>query len=140
MGARRLLRDARVAAERVGPGSDDYYWESFGLANVSAHEVAVELEFGDPVEALRLADGVEVEQLPNEERPATFLIDVGHARSLRRDDAAVVAVLLEAERFAPQMVRYSVKARELARVCLGRERRSRTPGLRGLAERLGITK
>ncbi|MGH8884062.1 MAG: hypothetical protein ACRDYX_02580 [Egibacteraceae bacterium] len=136
--ARQLLGDARTAAERVGPGRNDY-WEAFGPANVGAHEVAVALESGDAVEAVRLADHVEVDQLPIPERRAHCLIDIARAHALRHDDAATVAVLLEAERHSPEDVRYSVKARELVRVCLRRERRSRTPGLRGLAERLGVT-
>ncbi|MGH8904271.1 MAG: helix-turn-helix domain-containing protein [Egibacteraceae bacterium] len=136
-GAWRALRDARAAAERVGEGRNDYD-EAFGPANVSAHEIAVALEAGDAVEALRRADDLDVEELPYAERRARVLIDVAHACMLRHDDGSTVAVLLEAERHAPEVVRYQVLARELVRVCLGRERRSRTPGLRGLSERLGV--
>jgi hypothetical protein len=136
--ARRLLAEAWTAAERVGPGRNDY-WESFGPANTGVHEVAVALESGDPVEALRRADRVEVGELPHAERRAGFCIETAHAHLLRHDDAATVALLLEAERHSPEGVRYSVLARELVRVCLGRERRSRTPGLRGLAERLRVS-
>lgn len=135
--ARRLLVDARTAAERVGEGHD-YYWEAFEPASVGAHAVTVALEHGDPVEAVRLADSVQVEQMQSPERRATTFIEVAYAHGLRRDDGAAVAVLVEAERYAPEMVRYSVMARELVRVCLGRERRSRTPQLRGLAERMGV--
>ncbi|MGH8898252.1 MAG: helix-turn-helix domain-containing protein [Egibacteraceae bacterium] len=135
----RLLRDARTAAQRVGPGRNDY-WENFGPANVGAHEVAVALESGDAREALRLADHIDIDELPMAQRRAEVLIDVAQAHGLLQDDAATVALLLEAERHAPETIRYSVLARELVRVCLGRERRSRTPGLRGLAERLGITR
>ncbi|MGH8901459.1 MAG: helix-turn-helix domain-containing protein [Egibacteraceae bacterium] len=133
----RALREARAAAERVGEGRNDY-WEAFGPANVSAHEIAVALEAGDAVEALRRADGLDVEALPVAARRARVLIDVAQAHELRRDDGSAVAVLLEAECHAPEVVRYNVLARELVRVCLGRERRSRTPGLRGLAERIGV--
>ena len=35
-------------------------------------------------------------------------------------------------------IRFNVVARELLRECMKRERRSATPGLRGLAERVGI--
>jgi hypothetical protein len=136
--ARRQLRDARAAAERVGPGGNDY-WESFNPTSVAIMEVAVELEAGDVVEALRLADNVEVDELATPERRAHFCLSAAKAHELRKDDAAVVGLLLEAERHAPEVVRYSVKAHEIVRVLLGRERRSRTPGLRGLAGRLGIT-
>lgn len=134
----QLLRDARAAAERVGPGRNDYY-EAFGPANVGAHEVAVALESGDAVEALRLADHVEIDELPIPERRAHVLIDFARAHGWRRDDGAAVAVLREAERHSPEDVHFSVKAHELVRVLLRRERRSRTPGLRGLAQRLGVT-
>jgi transcriptional regulator with XRE-family HTH domain len=135
----RLVREARSAAERVGGGRNDY-WEAFSPANVGTIEVAVALESGDPVEALRIADGVEVDELATPDRRANFCLTVAKAHELRRDDGAAVAQLLEAERHAPEIVRYSVLAHELVRVCLGRERKSRTPGLRGLAERLGIKK
>jgi hypothetical protein len=82
---------------------------------------------------------VDIDEFGGGERPARFLIDVAHAHTLRRDDGAAVAVLLEAERHAPEIVRYTVLAHEIVHVCLGRERRSRTPGLRGLAQRLGVT-
>jgi len=136
--ARQMLRDARSGAERVGPGRDDYM-EGFGPANVAAHEVTAMLELGDVVEALRIADTVNLEDLPNDERRATFLIEVAHAHGLRRDDAAAVAAMLEAEYHAPDMTRYSVLTRELVRMCLSRERRSRTPGLRRLASLIGVT-
>jgi hypothetical protein len=138
-GAWRLLRDARAGAEHVGPGRNDYY-EAFGPASVSANEVTVALESGDAVEALRIADTLEVDEMPTPWRRARFLLDVAHAYVLRGSDhdGTAVAVLLEAERHAPEVVRYSVLAHELVRVCLRRERKSRTPGLRGLAERLGI--
>jgi transcriptional regulator with XRE-family HTH domain len=132
----RLLAGARDAADRVGAGRNDY-WSTFGPANTGAHEVAVALEVGNAVEALRIADTVEIDGLPTSTRPAVFLIDVAHAHVLRRDDGAATAVLLEAERYSPEAVRHTVLAHELVRVLLGRERRSRTPGLRGLAERLG---
>jgi transcriptional regulator with XRE-family HTH domain len=75
----RRLDDARAAADRVGPGRDDY-WEAFGPANVGAHEVAVALEEGDAAEALRRADEVEVDELPTAGRRSRFLIDVATRR------------------------------------------------------------
>ncbi|MGH8909042.1 MAG: helix-turn-helix domain-containing protein [Egibacteraceae bacterium] len=134
----RLLRDARVAAGHVGPGRNDY-WECFGPANVGAHEVAVALELGDPVEALRVAGTIDFEELPSMSRQADVSIDVAHAHSLRRNDACAVGELAKADAYSPEIVRYSVKAREIVRVCLKRECKTLTPGLRDLAERLGVT-
>ncbi|MGH8900101.1 MAG: helix-turn-helix domain-containing protein [Egibacteraceae bacterium] len=137
VGAWRVLGNARDAGERVGPGRNDY-WEAFGPANVGVYEIMVALESGDPVEALRIADTVEVDELPSAESRARFCIQVARAHALDLDDVATVMLLLEAERHSAEAVRHSVLARELVRVCLSRERRSRTPGLRGLAERLGV--
>jgi transcriptional regulator with XRE-family HTH domain len=136
-GAWRLLRDARVAAERVGSGHNDY-WQAFGSASVAANETGVAWESGDPIAALQIAERVDVQALPTKWRRARFLLDVAHAHGLREDDVATVGALLEAERHSPQVVRYRFEAHELVRVCLSREKRSRTPGLRGLAERMGV--
>jgi transcriptional regulator with XRE-family HTH domain len=135
--ARQFLRHASTAADRVASQPNDY-WAPLGAANVGAHGVSVALEAGDATEALHLADVVDVEGLQNAQRRASFLVYVAHAHVLRRDDGAAVAVLLEAERHSAQTLRYHRLARELVGVCLRRERRSRTPGLRGLAERLGV--
>lgn len=96
------------------------------------------MDLGDPVQALRLSDGVDLDEFENQRRPASFLVKAAQAHSLRRDDAAAVLALLEAERYAPDMVRYSPKAREVVGVCLRREK-SRTPALRRLAKRLDVT-
>ena len=46
--------------------------------------------------------------------------------------------LLEAERIAPEEVRYSIILRELLRQLLRREHRATTPELRPLAQRVGV--
>jgi hypothetical protein len=45
---------------------------------------------------------------------------------------------MEAERVAPQILRYNIVAREILRELLKRERRSSTPGLCALATRAGV--
>ena len=134
--ARRLLRTARTAAERVGPGRNDY-WEAFGPANVGAIKVTVALESSDPVEALRTARTVQIDELPSAERRARFCLSVAQAHGLRRDDAATVLWVLEAETQAAEVVRHSGLAHGLVRACLKRE--PLTPQLRDFAERLGVT-
>ena len=136
-GAHRVLRGVRPAADRVGPGRDDY-GEAFGPAWVGAHEVKVTLEMGDPVEALRLADRVEVDELPTGERRARFALWVAHAHVLRHDDAAAVGWMLEAERHSAEVTHHQGLAHKIVRGCLRRERKSRTPALRGLADRLCV--
>jgi hypothetical protein len=133
--ARRLLADARGAADRVGEGRNDY-WEAFGPANVCAHEIAVALELGNAAEALRLANRIDIDALPVPERRAHVLIDIARAHCLLQDHAETVALLSEAVHHSPEDVRYSPKAREMTHVCLALK--STLPGLRDLAQRLGI--
>jgi transcriptional regulator with XRE-family HTH domain len=137
-GAGVAVRDARAAAERIGSDRNDY-WEAFGPANLGAIEVAIALESEDAFEALRIADRVEIEDLPSAERRARFCIDVARAYSLRGNDEAMVLAVKEAKRHAPEVVAYSAGARELVIVGLNREKKtSSTAGLRNLAKQLGI--
>ena len=138
--ARRLLADAWSAAERVGPDHRDYV-EAFGPANVGLHEISIALDSHNPTEALRIADRVDVDALPLNSRRAAYCIDVARAHALRGfdTDAAVVGWLLEAYDYAPDRARTQVLPRALVEACLRREKKSRTPKLRELAAKIGIT-
>jgi transcriptional regulator with XRE-family HTH domain len=133
------VREARKAAERLGQDAN-YLATAFGPTNVALRTVAVPVELGDAGEALQVARTVDPSPLaPNLlERRAMFHIDVARAYGQRRNDAAAVATLLEAERVAPEEIHYHVVVRELLRELLKRERRSATPGLRALAQRVGV--
>jgi hypothetical protein len=52
------------------------------------------LEAGDPVEALRVANRLNVEELPHSVRRAVPLIDVAQAHRMRQNDESVVAMLM----------------------------------------------
>ena len=90
------------------------------------------------VTPLRRAKSVKPTRLPSHlvERRSHYLIDVARGHAQRADDSAALATLLEAERLAPQEVRYNPIASEL--VMLKRERRAATPGLRDLSARIGV--
>jgi hypothetical protein len=66
------------------------------------------------------------------------MIDLARGYAQQHNDAAAVLMLLEAERVAPEEVRYHVIVPELLRDLLKRERRAATPGLRVLAARVGV--
>ncbi len=137
--ARRLILEARAAVERL-PSTFTDADEGFSVSNVGLHEISIALEAYNPVEALRIADRVDVAELPWDTRRASYCISVAHAQSLRGSDgaAAIVGWLLEAYDYAPDRVRTGVLPRELVRACLRREKRSRTPKLRELAEKIGV--
>ena len=102
--------------------------------------VQLAAELGDGREVLRRARFVEPTRLPTYlvERRSHYLIDVARGHASRANDPAALATLLEAERLAPQEVRYNPIASELVMVLLERERRAATQGLRDLSARIGV--
>ncbi|MGH8885445.1 MAG: helix-turn-helix domain-containing protein [Egibacteraceae bacterium] len=136
-GNRELLSRARWAAGLLPDGWIDPV-TAFCPTNVAFHEINAAYDSGDPVEALRLADLVDFDGLPFPHRQARTWLDVARSHGLRRNDGAAVGVLLEAERVAPERMRYDRGAHDLVAVLLRRERKSATPGLRGLAQRIGV--
>jgi transcriptional regulator with XRE-family HTH domain len=135
-----LLRQAELLAGRLGEDRNDY-WTAFGPTNVRIHATSAAVEIGDPSDAVLQGERVDTSRLPAGllARRSQVHIDLAWAYGQHRNDPATVLSLLEAERFAPEVLRYNVIARELLRECLRRERRTAVPGLRGLADRTGIT-
>jgi transcriptional regulator with XRE-family HTH domain len=136
----RVHGEATHLAERLGAVDGDHLWTAFGPANVELHGLDLALNLGNPREAVRRADLLDPRRLAVAERRARYWIDVSRAymAESRRDDAAAVSALLEAERVDPWEVQHQAVVRAVVRVLLHRERRSATPGLRSLAERVGV--
>ena len=137
--AQQFIREAQAIAGRLGQDRNDF-WTIFGPTNVAIHAVSVDVELGDPAAGLRKASSVDPSRLSPElvERRVYHMIDVARGYAQQRNDAAAVLTLLEAERVAPEEVRYHVIVPELLRELLKRERRAATPGLRPLAARVGV--
>jgi transcriptional regulator with XRE-family HTH domain len=137
--ADQFIREAEATARRLGQDRNDF-WTIFGPTNVAIHAVSVDVELGDPAAGLRKAPHVEPSRLAPElvERRVYHLIDLARSYVQQRNDAAAVLTLLEAERAAPEEVRYHVIVPEMLRELLKRERRAVTPGLRALAARVGV--
>jgi hypothetical protein len=123
----------------LGQDRNDF-WTAFGPTNVAIHAVSVDVELGDPAAGLRRAPSVDPSRLSPElvERRVYHMIDLARGYSQQHNDAAAVLMLLEAERVAPEEVRYHVIVPEMLRDLLKRERRAATPGLRSLAARVGV--
>ena len=137
--ADQLIREAEVAARRLGEDRNDF-WTIFGPTNVAIHAVSVDVELGDPAAGLRKASSIDLSRLSPElvERRVYHMVDLARSYAQQRNDAAAVLTLLEAERTAPEEVRYHVIVPEMLRDLLKRERRAATPGLRPLAARIGV--
>ncbi len=134
-----LVGEAKAAARRLRTDHADLH-TIFGPTSLAIQGVQVAAELGDGREVLRRAKSVEPTRLPSYlvERRSHYLIDVARGHAHRADDPAALTTLLEAERLAPQEVRYNPMASELVMVLLKRERRAATPGLRDLSARIGV--
>lgn len=118
----------------------NHAWTAFGPTNVKLHRISVATEMGDAGEAIRLAADVDTDQMPEglTSRRAQVHLDLAWAQAQRKRDAEATLHLLEAERTAPEAVRYNVIVRELVREMLARSGRSQTSALTGLATRAGV--
>lgn len=118
----------------------NHAWTAFGPTNVKVHRISVATEMGDAAEALRLAADVDTAVMPEglASRRAQVHLDLAWAQAQRRQDAEATLHLLEAERTAPEAVRYNVIVRELVREMLTRSGRSQTSALTQLAIRAGV--
>jgi transcriptional regulator with XRE-family HTH domain len=137
--ASRRLAIAETLAYRVGRDAN-LGWTAFGPTNVAIHRVSVAAELGDAGAALEAADAVNLTALPAglRSRRAQVLLDLAWAQAHRKRDAEAVLHLLEAERIAPDAIRYNVAVRELVRDLLARTRRPSTTALHELAVRAGV--
>lgn len=137
--ATERLRRAEYLANALGEDGN-HGWTAFGPTNVAIHQVSAAAELGDAKSAISLAEGIDTDNMPEglKSRRAQVNIDTAWAYSQHREDAAVVVNLMEAERVAPQTLRYNIIVREMLRELLKRERKSATPGLRPLAKRAGV--
>ena len=134
-----LLRHARELADALGEDRNDHYIP-FGPTNVAIHTVSSAVELGDAADAIRQAEWVQLDRLSAAlaGRRSQLHLDLAWAYGQQHNDPAAVFSLIEAERIAPEVLRYDAGSRELLRTCLRRERRTAVPGLRQLATRLGI--
>ncbi|MFB8037081.1 helix-turn-helix domain-containing protein [Streptomyces sp. NPDC056004] len=132
----RLTAKVAPLAEQVGEGNT--LWTVFGRTNTELHAVSVEMTDGDAIEALRLADRIDVSKLPSTERRFTFGLEVARCHDLRRDDAAVLVHLLELEELAPEDVERSPLARTVTASLVSRARPTLRRQAAGLAERLHL--
>jgi tetratricopeptide (TPR) repeat protein len=134
-----LLHQAEEIAEIVGNDRNDYAL-AFGPSNVQLHRVNSAVDASDPTDAIRQAERVDPEHFPAglAGRRAQLYLELAWAYGQQRNDPAVVFSLMEAERIAPESLSYYPDARDLLTACLRRERRSALPGLRPLAQRVGV--
>lgn len=133
------LDRADQLAQLLGEDAN-HAWTAFGPTNVQLHRVSVAVELGDAAEAVRLAAHLDVNHFPPglTSRRAQVQLDLAWAQAQRRRDAEATLHLLEAERTAPETVRYNAIVHELIRDMLTRATRGQTTALHDLATRAAV--
>ncbi|MFF3264916.1 helix-turn-helix domain-containing protein [Streptomyces sp. NPDC002932] len=134
--ARERLNSVLPLAKQAGEGN--VLWTVFGPTNVQLHALSVEMANGDAREGLRLADQVDISQIPSNERTFTFGMEVAACYDLRRDYAAVLVHLLELEELAPEDLERSPLARTLTMSLVRKARPTYRRQAVALAERLEL--
>jgi transcriptional regulator with XRE-family HTH domain len=131
------LEQAQDLAQRTG--ETDVFGLMFGPTNVRFWQVSMEVDGGDPGQAVALAGGTNPAEVDSPSRQVAFYTDTARALAHTGDDVRSVRMLLTAERIAPQRVRSSRLVQETTRTLLDRaQRRAGGPELRGLCERMGL--
>lgn len=129
---------AQRLAELLGRDAN-YCWTAFGPTNVAIHRVSIAAELGEAGEALAAAQQVHLDALPVglTGRRAQLNIELAWAYAQARRDSDATLHLLEAEKVAPQLLRYNPLVREHIREMLARQRGG-TTALHDLAVRAGV--
>ncbi|MGH3883835.1 MAG: helix-turn-helix domain-containing protein [Pseudonocardiaceae bacterium] len=132
------LDAAECLAELLAEDAN-HAWTAFGPTNVRIHRVTVAAELGDPGEALRAAADVDPMRLADglRSRRAQVYLDLAWAQAQRKRDAEATLHLLEAERCAPEAMRYNAMVGDLLREMLARARRPNSV-LHDLSVRAGV--
>jgi len=132
------LRDlSEYAAERLGEDRL-YLGFNFGPGDVALQHVGELVELEQPSKALRLAEQMPDDPLPQVDRRAFHRIHKARAQYLRHRDQETADLLMDAWEIAPELVPFEPMTSEMIRAMLARARYRANPSLRILGERMGF--
>jgi transcriptional regulator with XRE-family HTH domain len=135
--AHSRLREVVPLADQTGECNT--LWTAFGPTNVAMYAVTVEIEAGDVVEGLRLAEQIDQRYSPSIERRVAFLVDQAKGYEQRHDYAAALLLLHTAEREAPEDMQHRPDAHAILRTVVKCGRRTVATEATQLATRVGLS-
>jgi transcriptional regulator with XRE-family HTH domain len=135
--AHSRLREVAPLAEQTGECNT--LWTAFGPTNVAMYAVTVEIEAGEVVEGLRLAEQIDQRYSPSIERRVAFLVDQAKGYEQRHDYAAALLLLHTAEREAPEDMQHRPDAHAILRTVVKCGRRTVATEATQLATRVGLS-
>lgn len=137
--AQAHLKAASAHAGNLG-GDRNELWTAFGPTNVLIHQVGMAAN-SEPENAIALGERIDTTRLHPAlaSRRSQVHLDLASAFAKRvGGDASATLHLLQVEQMTPQLIRVHPPAQSLILGLLARERRTATPGLRALADRIGM--
>jgi transcriptional regulator with XRE-family HTH domain len=140
---RRKWWDAREQLERVEPIANEVRETNvgrtaFGPTNVRLYRLGTEMEAGETVEALSVADQIDLSHVPSAERRFQFGLDIARCYEQRREDTAVLLHLLDVEEFAPEDLARTPDAQRMILRLVEQVRPTYRRQAVALAERIGV--
>jgi transcriptional regulator with XRE-family HTH domain len=134
-----LYGEAGAAARMLGHDHADLH-TIFGPTSVAMYGVSLSAELGAGRDAIRRSEQISLDRLPDHlrERRTHYLVNLASGYEQERQDFEALNLLLRAEQYSAEDVRRGALGHAVVANMLGRERRGATPGLRALADRLGV--
>lgn len=133
----RYWESAYEIARKLGP-SYRHTQSSFSLAIMHANALSLGVDLRRSGEALKAAGGLDPDQIVSVPRRSRHLIEVARAYAQHGESASVLEVLDQAERTAPETVRFNGWARDLTLKLLDQPPTGERTAVRELARRVGI--
>lgn len=135
--AASLIFRAERSAGELGRDAN-HLWTAFGPSNVAVHQVSMHIDRGAHRRALDLAARLDLSVLPVERRVRAML-DSARALNAGQRATDALAVVLQAERTASELVRHHYITRELVVSWTRQQRTEFVTPVRELSDRLGLT-
>jgi len=133
---RTFLAEADESARRLGEDAN-HMWTAFGPTNVAIHRVATAMELGDVQLALDQGPQLDTSQMPTERR-VRHALEVARAYAARNQVDEALSLILDAERLAPEQVRYHYISRQLVTSWVRRQHGKPSLALSDLAQRIHV--
>lgn len=115
----------------------NHMWTAFGPTNVTIHRVTTAMELGDVQVALDQGPGSDTSHMPAERR-VRHALEVTRAYAARNRTDEALSKVLEAEKLAPEQVRYHYISRQLVTGWIRRQHGRPSLALADLARRIHV--
>lgn len=130
--------EAKSCLDRLGPDPVDFERLVFTPGNVAIHGVAIAVELGDGVEAIRRGAGLRVDPRLPASRAGHHHLDMARGWLWEGNRERALASLEKADKLAPTLIRHHPMAQATMRALLDAEQRGYRERVRSLGSKLHV--